>query len=153
MQMPWEFAIPQLTVCLRLVDSAGKVICSKHPAVISICYILFCAALCATCSLLRIFLPFVRRILCRLIWPQSGSKIFPLLCSQHHCACHWCICLHWYLKIPPSLPFKNLIPIDLVTHIHINTIPSLSSVLCSFYRWSFPVFTSWFPLAYISLCL
>lgn len=56
-------------------------------------------------------------------------------------------------KYPPSLPFKNLILIDLVTYIHIIAIPSFPPALCSFHRWSFAVSTSQVPLSSIILLL
>lgn len=65
------------TVCLCFVNRAGKVIFSKHHAVISI-WLYFVLHL-APSHLFTIEnpLPFVRRILCRLIWPQSIPRYSP----------------------------------------------------------------------------
>ncbi len=62
---------------LVFVSRAGKVIFSKHSAVISIW--LYFVLHCTLCYLLTIenLFPFVRRILCRLIWPQPIPR-FPL---------------------------------------------------------------------------
>lgn len=131
MQMLCAFAIPQLTVCLRFVNRAGKVICSKHPAVISIwLYFVLHFTLCYLFTIENL-LPFVLRILCGLIWPQSIPRFFspPVLPAS------LCLSLmHLSPLVSINTPFSPLQKpdshwfSDLYTHHH-HPLPSSGSLL------------------------
>lgn len=130
MQMLWALATPQLTVCLRFVNRAGKVVCSKHPAVISIW--LYFVLHCAPCCLFTIenLLPFVRRILCRLIWPQSLTDFPPPVLPASLCLS----LMHLSPLVSINTPFSPLQKpdshwfSDLYTHQH-HPLPSSGSLL------------------------
>lgn len=130
MQMLWALATPQLTVCLRFVNRAGKVVCSKHPAVISIW--LYFVLHCTPCCLFTIenLLPFVRRILCRLIWPQSLTDFPPPVLPASLCLS----LMHLSPLVSINTPFSPLQKpdshwfSDLYTHQH-HPLPSSGSLL------------------------
>lgn len=122
--MLWAFAISHLTVCLCFVNRAGKVICSKHPAVISIwLYFVLQHALCYLFTIENL-LPFVRGEFSADSFIHSLSADSPLYPALPASLCLSPMHLSPLLSINTHFsPFKNLIPIDLVTYIHINTIP------------------------------
>lgn len=67
-----------------------------------------------------------------IVHPQAFPSVLPasLCLSQMHLSPLVTI------NTPHPLHFKNVISIDLVTYIHITTLPSLPQSLSSFYLWS-----------------
>lgn len=117
--------------------------------------ILFCAALRRICSLLTILsrlLEFSADQFDHGLFPDFSPPLLPCAPIIIEPVTVASVSTGVY-KYPPSLLLKNLIPIDLVTYIHINTIRSLLPALCCFHRWSSTVSTSWFPHRSISLRL
>lgn len=119
------FAKPQQFACILSIERGRSF--SQHPAVISIW--LYFVLHHAPCYLLTIenLGPFVRRILCRLIWPQSFPRFPPPMLPASLCLS----LMHLSPLVSINTPLKNLIPIDLVTYIRITTIPSLPPTLPS----------------------
>lgn len=134
----------QLTVRLRFVNRAGKVICSKHPAVISIW--LYFVLNCAPCYLFTIenLLLFVRRILCRLIWPQSIPRFSPPVLPASLCLS----LMHLSPLLSINTPFSPLQKpdshwfSDLYTHQHHPLSSSGSLLLLSMVLYCLHLFIS-----------